>query len=398
MTNFSVWVTLHYFFARQPHQSCLIPWPTECKWHWHIALFLCHAVWVSSHDKQYVSDIAFLYQASIVSHPMSNSGGEWHCFHSLPGSLISHVSSGMTNREWVTLPYFMVWPIMSHPMTNRWWVALLYFNHVSSHDQQNVRHTALSLCQAVSCLMTNKLWVSCFISLPGCLINHVLSHDHQGVSNTALFLCQAQAVSSIMSHPMTNRVWVTFLCQTVSSITSHPITNRVWVHHFRCLCQVVSSIMSHPMTNRMWVTLLDFCARQNHVSSHDQQVVSDCFIFCWAMSSIMSMTNRWWVTALQYVFARHFNIPWPTDCKSYKVSTMQFWHLSSCDQQSVSDIQPNLTVTSLNMTNRLWVARHLCFIIKCHLIYHPMITNSKFVMQLLMNHITFYCISYRKWV
>ena len=113
MTN-RVWVTVLYLLTRQSHQSCLIPWPTE---------------------------------------------SEWHCFMSLPSSLI---------------------------------------NHFSSHDQQKVSDTALCLCQAASSIMSHREWVTpvlyvfarqshqscliesewhCFISLPGSLINHVSSHD-----------------------------------------------------------------------------------------------------------------------------------------------------------------------------------------------------------------------------
>ena len=72
----SLWVTmtLHYFLARQSHQSCHIPWPTECEWHCIITLpgsLINHA---SSNDQQKVSDITlFLCQAvwSIMSHPMT---------------------------------------------------------------------------------------------------------------------------------------------------------------------------------------------------------------------------------------------------------------------------------------------------------------------------------------
>ena len=156
-------------------------------------------------------------------------------------------------------------------------------HHVSlaSYDWQVVSDTASFLYQAVSSIMshpspTESEW-QWFISLPGSLINHVSSHDQQPVSDTALFLFQA--LSSMMSHPMTNRKWV--------------------------LCQALSSMMSHPMTNSEWVTLLYFFAGHSdqscpipwpkgcewhclillpgtlirHVSSHDQQIVSDATLF-----------------------------------------------------------------------------------------------------------------------
>ena len=114
-------------------------------------------------------------------------------------------------------------------------------HHFSSHDQQWVSDSTNPLhCRNLNLMMcwhsmTNRQWVtqpySCaqkfdqshlipwppesglhwFISLPGSLINYVwwlLSHDQQYVSDkAALFICQA--VSSIMSHPMTNSMWVT---------------------------------------------------------------------------------------------------------------------------------------------------------------------------------------------
>ena len=51
MTN-RKWVTLLYFFARQSHQSCLIPWPTGSELYCFISL--CQAV------------------SSIMSHPLLN--------------------------------------------------------------------------------------------------------------------------------------------------------------------------------------------------------------------------------------------------------------------------------------------------------------------------------------
>ena len=129
-------------------------------------------------------------------------------------------------------------------------------NHASSHDQQGVSNTALFLCQAVSSTMphpmSNREWVtllylgiarqshqSClipwptaskwhhFISLPGSLISHASSHDQQGVSDITLFLCQA--VSNHVSSCEQQTVSALFLCQAVSSVLSHPMTNRQWV-------------------------------------------------------------------------------------------------------------------------------------------------------------------------
>ena len=208
MTN-SMWVTLLlYFFSRQSHQPCLI----QCNLEQYVsgtALFPAR----QSHDS---------HQLCLIPQPI---GCEWHCFISLSESLIWIMSDPITNRQWVTLLYFFA----RQPSHHYW-----------SHDQQGVSDNHLFICQAVSsivshCPMTNSQWVillcfftrqshksylgiplptdsewHCFISLPGTsLINYVSFHDQQAVSGTALFLCQA--VSSIMSHPMTNRQWVTLL-------------------------------------------------------------------------------------------------------------------------------------------------------------------------------------------
>ena len=150
------WVTLIYFFARQSHQLCLmtlIPWPTVCEWH--------QFIWLSN--------------SLIQSHPMTNSmwmallyffptqavwpimsikwqiGSEWQCFISLPGSLMTH-----------QLAFLIPWP------TGCEW---------------------------------HWRW---FISLPGSIINHV-SSPWPTVSEWHCDIC-LPGISSILSHPMTNRM------------------------------------------------------------------------------------------------------------------------------------------------------------------------------------------------
>ena len=177
---------------------------------------------------------------------------------------------------------------MSHPMTNSMWVTLLYcslINHVSSHDQQQVSDTALS-CS---------------------LINHVSSHDQQGVSDTALLQSHQ---SCLISWPTACEWHHGLYCSLINHVSSHDqqaVSDTALLHfHQSCLipwptgCEwhcliAVSSLMSHPMTNSLWVTLLDSDARQSHQCSfcdqqggvsdtvlcpplyhpiHDQQVVS----------------------------------------------------------------------------------------------------------------------------
>ena len=202
--------SLLYFFARESHQSCLIPWPT---------------------------------------------GSKWHCFISFkPGSLTNHVSSHDQQQVSGTALFLCqeVSSIMSHPMTHSLWVTLLYFFAQQSYQ---------------SCLIpwpTGSKW-DCFISLSGSLINHVSSHDPQDVSDTTLFLCQG--VSSIMSHPMTNSEWVALLYFFVpGSLFNHvssPIEQVVSLMNFT----TTSFIASHPMNNfSLWETS-HFCMISLHMTN-----------------------------------------------------------------------------------------------------------------------------------
>ena len=173
----------------------------------------------------------------------------------------------MTNRMWVTLLYCSLinhlshptWPtvcewhcfiafssIMSHPMINstQMWVTLLYcgslINHASSHDQQYVSDTAL-------------LWShqSCLIPWPTeCEWHCFKLQSHQSCLILWPTVCEWHcfiAVSSIMSHPLTNREWVTL----TALLQSHQSCLIPWptVCEWHCFI-AVSSIMSHPMTNR----------------------------------------------------------------------------------------------------------------------------------------------------
>ena len=177
-----------------------------------------------------------------------------------------------------------------------------------------------------SCLIpwpTASEW-HCFISLPGTVINHVSSQNQQRVSDIALFLCQA--LSSIMSHPMTNSMWGT------------PLYFFDRHCHQSCLIPWPTECEWHCFISLPGTVI-------NHVSSHDQQYVSDTALFlCLAFSSIMShpMTNRLWVTLL-YFFARHCRqsclIPWPTGCEWHCFISLPgtvINHVSSHDQQDVS--------------------------------------------------------------
>ena len=124
------WCWFIAFNTRQSDQSCLVPWPTGCKWH-----------------RQF-------HQSCLSLIPLP-AGSEWHCFIRLPGSLINHISS-TANRVWVILLYLFArlshelaclipWPTASewhcficlcsliNHVTHSMWVTLLYFFARQSH-------------------------------------------------------------------------------------------------------------------------------------------------------------------------------------------------------------------------------------------------------------------------
>ena len=99
MTN-RKWVTLLYFFTRQSHQSCLIPWPTESEWHCFISLPGSLINHVSSHDQQNVSDTAFFFSNYFtilwpaieqVVGLMKLSNNHFHCLSSYPTACERHL-------------------------------------------------------------------------------------------------------------------------------------------------------------------------------------------------------------------------------------------------------------------------------------------------------------------
>ena len=255
----SQWVTC---FASQSHQSCLIPRPTVCESA--IASISLLGRVVSSimphcpmTNRLWVTLLHVFARQSHQSCPIPcPTAGEWHCFL---GSLTNHVSLASYNREWVALFYFFTWQSLIPLPTGSEWHCLF-------------------LCQVVSSIMShpmaNSMWVT--VATFQAVSSIIWSHDQKPVSDAALFLCQA--VSSIISHSMTNRQWVTLLYSFARK--SH------------------QSCMSHPMVNSMWVTLLSRQSHQsclipwpvcewqclpgkfiNHVSSHEQQHVSDTALF-----------------------------------------------------------------------------------------------------------------------
>ena len=207
----------------------------------------------------------------------------------------------MTNSQWVLLLHFFArhfyqscwipWPTVSEGYC---FIFLpgIHINHVASHDQQLVSHTASFLHQAVWSIMLDPMttaseWDS-FICLSHSLINHVVLHEHQQVSDTASPRLVCQAFSSIMLHPMTNSKWVLLL--------------HLFARHFHQSCCIPW------LTASEWHCFICLPGSLiNHIGSHDQQFVSDTTSFIHqAFSSIMlhAMTNRKWVTLL-HLSGRH---------------------------------------------------------------------------------------------
>ena len=219
MTN-SMWVTPWLLYFCQAVSS-IMSWHPMTNREWVTLLYLINDV--SPHDQQTVSDTALFPVSSIVSYPMTNR--EWVALLYLINYGSPHDQQAVSDTAWFLVlsikvssydqqavsdtALFLVSSIMSHPMINRKWVTLLYFqscgvNCVSSPDQQG-----LTVSGTVLLPLSHQL---CFI-------------PWQAVSDTALF-----RVSSIVSHPgMTNRMWAILL--DFSSIMSHPMNNRMWVAH-----------------------------------------------------------------------------------------------------------------------------------------------------------------------
>ena len=190
--------------------------------------------------------------------------------------------------------------------------------------------------------MTNRQWVtlSYFFARQ---THHISSHDQQAVSDTSVsFLCLA--VSSIVSHPMTNREWVTLVYHFFAR-QSHKSYLIPWptVCEWHCC---ISLQQSHPWpTGSKWHWFISLSGLINHVSSHDQQLVSRTGLFlCQEISFIMShptgMTNSWWVTSVYFSGRQSHQlclIPWPIGSE---------WHWSiSCHQAGLSIMSNSMWVT-----------------------------------------------------
>ena len=133
------------------------------------------------------------------------------------------------------------------------------------------------------------------------------------------------------------------------------MTHSMWVS-LPLFCHWVSWVLSHVMTNSVWVTLIFYFARQSYlISSHDQQTVSDAALFF--AQCILSHTNSKW--ALIIPLLSDWQSTWPTGCQCechcpfFLLGSLIPWP-TACEQQSSLIFLGNLT-TFHPMTNRMWV-------------------------------------------
>ena len=175
-----------------------------------------------------------------------------------------------------------------------------------------------------------------------------------------------------MSHPLTNRMWVTLL-YFFARQSPHPMTDRMWVSlpyffawqsHQSCLI---------PWQNRMWVILLDFFARQP--SSHDQQGVSNTTLFNFPPPHHPMITDCKFYEIFYQVVSLLL-ILWPI-VSEWHVVFARYFKFSSYYIQVVSE-------NTFDFHQKISP--------------DPMTTNRKCVVWLLMAHIISYCMSNRKWV
>ena len=184
--------------------------------------------------------------------------------------------------------------------------------------------------------MTNSLWVALHISERQSYL--IFSYDKQRVSGIAHFL---KGSSLITLYPWSTVCeWhCTFSERQQSHCTFSWLIASEW--HGTFFWKIISSHVFLWPTGSKWHCT--FCGRaSHHMLSYDQQDVSE----------IAHLVRGRLMT-------------WPTASKWHCTSCeRQFHDMFSYDQQSVSDIAhfvPKcILITSFPMTNRRWVALHIC--------------------------------------
>ena len=449
MTN-SMWVPPLFCHAISSH---LILWPIGSEWH-STPFSARQSHHISSHDQQGVSGTPtfFLPGNVITFHLMTNSkwvtppflfqvisshfipwptACEWYSL--LCSARQSHHNHLMTNSLWETLPSFFCQEISSHFIP--WWQEVsdtptffLPCNLITFHLMTNSKWVTLHpfFCQALSSHFipwpTACEWHSPYFS--AMQPHHVSSHDQQGVSDTLPFSLPGNLIrfhpwptasewhsplflpgNFITFHCMTNSLWVTlplffqamssdFIPWPTGSEWHYPVFSARQSHHISSHDQqlvsdtpLFSARQFHPISfhDQQLVSELPppFSARQSHhISSHDQQGVCDTPLFLLGnLITFHPMTNSEWVT-LPLLFCQAISsyfIPWSTGSEWHfpLFPARQSHHIPSHGKQQVSEIPPffvpgNLITFHL-MTNSLWVTlpHSFCQAISLHSIPWP---------------------------
>ena len=252
MTYYSLWVRLLYVFARHSHQSCLIPWPTASECHCFISLLGTLINHVSSHDLQLVSDTAlFLCQtlSSIMSCPMTNR--EWVTLLYLlqSGSSINHVSISLP----ITCPtdcksyevFYHSFPLILWQIVSEWYA--IFIGHFFQYSKQFVSDPAFAFSHIdVLPMMTNKQQVCDTTTY---WWDYILFHKQQEVggivpcvqsSSWNLILWQIEGPSLSWFWHITipllifGRMYVFCMSYATEPYVSCPTTNRKWVEIWSC--------------------------------------------------------------------------------------------------------------------------------------------------------------------
>ena len=145
-------------------------------------------------------------------------------------------------------------------------------------------------------------------------MSNVSTHDWPASEWHSIFFV---ASSLNLSHLMANRGWVTVLCQAVSWIMSHPTEGEWWF-----FARQLSSIVSHLMTNSLWVTLHLFSllgSLINHPMTNRVWVIIHFFLLARQSHQpclILWLTGSEWYYIFFHLQGSLINIiPWPTVCE-----------------------------------------------------------------------------------
>ena len=193
------WVTLHFFFCHAVSSPCLQIVSDTCIC---LAVSSCLILWPIGSEWQ--CTFSFSRQCHHVSWPIDS---EWHCIFALCQTVtLAYVS--FHDKQGVSDIAFFLGKQSHHPMTNSGWVILLFpfqaFTMSPPMAKQSVSDTAFFSFTRQS--------------------HHTSCHDWQSVSGSAFFIYKVVSsfllawltvcewhcfFASISSHLITNRGWVT---------------------------------------------------------------------------------------------------------------------------------------------------------------------------------------------